>query len=304
MHFAIDFLAVVLLLLIFWMGWRKGMLLAFLGVLRVLLAGSIAYFMGRYIGPWMGSTLNRPRIVMMPVMAGLSFVLISFCFQLLRWKIREGYRKKEEKEDFHLAWYSRLGGGTVSMAAGLFTMILLFWLAELVVAGLSGKGVPGADQSVFGRFAHRAAYEGVYMATAKKGRESQAAAIARVVSNPSKGLDLLERVLDADSIKQLLDDRKFANDVLSGDPERIEQNASLQRLFNDRATLEEMKELGIFSGKEKKSELCEKLSYFGRNQNIKISIQNLKAKDLLHADKILELVRDPDFDVIVGEMLK
>ena len=55
--------------------------------------------------------------------------------------------------------------------------------------------------------------------------------------------------------------------------------------------------------KETKSGLCEKLSRFGRNPEIQISIENLKAKRLLRTDKILELIRDPDFDVIVSEVV-
>lgn len=304
MHYVIDLLALACLLFFAWRGWCKGALLASLGIVRVVLSCVAAYFFGRYLGPWLGQTLNRPRIVMMPVTAGLAFALVSFGFQLLMWKISAGYRSKAEKEDFKLPLVQRLGGSAVSMTAGLFTLIILFWLLDLTMTGLSGHGIRGADQSFFGRFAHRAAYEGVYRATSRNGRESQAAAMARVISNPAQGLHHLEIILSADSVKQLLNDRQFAQDMLSGDPERIEQNASLQRLFQDRATLEEMKDMGIFSGKEKKSVLCQQLARFGQNENIKISIQNLKARDLLRTDKIPQLIRDPDFDVIVAELLK
>ena len=304
MHYVIDLLAIVCILYFAGRGWRKGAVLASLGIIRVVLSCVAAYFVGRYLGPWLGQTLNRPRIVMMPVSAGLAFVLVTFGFHLLMWKIREGYRRKAEKEEFQLPLYQNLGGSAVNMASGLFTLIILFWLLDLVVTGLSGHGIPGADQSVFGRFAHRAAYEGIYRATARKGRESQAAAMARVISDPAKGLQHLEMILSAESVKKLLNDPQFAKDMLSGDPERIENNASLQQFFQDRATLEEMKDMGIFSGKEKKSVLCQHLARFGQNENIKISIQNLKARDLLRTDKIPQLIRDPDFDVIVAELLK
>ncbi len=307
MHYVIDFLAIVFLAVFAWRGWNKGAVVASLGIVSLILAGSAAYLTGRYVGPWLGYVLTRPRIVMIPCSAGLVFVLISFAFQLKMWKISDGYRRKagkEGKDEFHMPWHLGLGGSVVGMAGGMLSLIVLFWLCDLAATGISGHGIPGADRSHFGRFAHRAAYEGVYFATARKGRESQAAAIARVVSNPAKGLNHLENVLAADSVKRLLADREFANDVLSGDPERIEQNASLQALFNDRDTLDEMKEMGIFSGKEKKTDLCRKLARVGQNENIKISLQNLKSRDLLRTDKIIELIRDPDFDVIVAELMK
>lgn len=99
-------------------------------------------------------------------------------------------------------------------------------------------------------------------------------------------------------------DKQFAEDLISGDARRIEQNASLQQLFNDRDTLGELREMGIVWEGDKKSELCQKLSQFGSNENIQKSIQSLKKKKLFSTDKITLLIRDPDFDVIIGELLK
>jgi len=304
MHLVIDILAVLLLLFSFMSGWRKGWVLALLGVVRVILAYGAAYYAGRYLGYWLGGALYRPRIVMMPATAGFTFCVITFIFHIKMWRIRERYHKKEVEEKYRMAWQGRLIGATINLAAGLLSLIFLFWLGNLFMTGVAGRSIPGMDRSVFGRFSRRAAYECIYFSLSKDGRESQAAAMARVISDPAKGMTHLERALAADSVQQILTDRQFAEDLLSGDPERIEQNASLQRLFDDRATLEEFQELGLVSSKETKSGLCEKLSRFGSNVNIQISIENLKAKHLLRTDKILQLIRDPDFDVIVAEVVK
>ena len=304
MHMVIDSLSALVLLFFFMTGWRKGWLLSILGVVRVILAYGAAYFAGRYLGYWLGGVLYRPRIVMIPVAAGLTFIAITFLFYLMMWNIRERHREKEENEEYRMPWQSSLTGGTINLAAGLLSLIFLFWACDLFLTGVAGRALPGAEKSVFGRFARRSAYECIYFSLSKDGHESQAAAMARVISNPAKGMTHLERVLAADSVQQILTDREFAKDLLSGDPERIEQNESLKRLFNDRATLEEFRELGLVSSKETKSGLCEKLSRFGRNPDIRISIDNLKTKHLLRTDKILQLIRDPDFDVIVSEVVK
>lgn len=304
MHIVIDIVAALILLLFFRSGWKKGSLLALLGVVRVVLAYGAAYFAGRYVGYWLGGALHRPRIVMIPVTAGLTFTIITFIFHIKMWSIREKRLKKEEKEEYRMPWPSALFGGAISLAGGLFTLMFLFWLGDLVITGVTGHSIPGSDQSYFSRVARRTAYEGIYFAISKEGRESQAAAMARVVSNPAKGMQHLEAVLAADSVQHILIDRQFAEDLLSGDPERIGKNAALQQLFDDRATLEEFRELGLVSSKETKSGLCERLSRIGSNVNIQISIENLKTKHLLRTDKILQLIRDPDFDVIVAEVLK
>ena len=42
----------------------------------------------------------------------------------------------------------------------------------------------------------------------------------------------------------------------------------------------------------------------GSNENIRANLDNLKDKDLLNTGDILLLIRDPDFDAIVAEVLK
>lgn len=304
MHMAIDILAAIILLFFLLAGWHKGTLLSVLGVVRALLAYSMAYFTGRYVGFWLGEVAHRPRIVTIPMVAGLTFVIISFVFHIVMTNIRDTHLHKAEKEDFKLPWHSCLGGAAINGAVGLFSMILIFWLGDIFMVGVTTHGIPGADKSNFGRFTRRAVYEATYIAGAREGRESQAAAFARVISNPAKGMTHLKNVLAADSVQQILKDKQFAEDLLSGDAARIEQNASLQQLFNDRDTLDELREIGVLSGKEKKSVLCERLSRFGRNENIRTSMENLKTKKLLSTDQIAYLIRDPDFDVVVAELLK
>jgi hypothetical protein len=304
MHYVIDILAAIILLFFLLAGWQKGFLLSLLGVVRVVLAYGVAFLAGRYLGFWLGTIAHRPRIVTIPVVAGLTFVIITFVFHVIMSNLRDEHRHKEEKEDYSHPWYSSLGGSSINFAIGLFSLVFLFWLGDLFLVGMTVGPIPGSEKSIFGRFSRRAVYETTYLAASRKGRESQAAAIARVVSNPARGVEHLENVISADSVQQLLRDKQFAEDLLSGDPERIEQNSSLQHLFSDRETLGELREMGILWEDDKKSALCTKLSKFGGNETIKASLENLKAKKLLNTENITILIRDPDFDVIIGELMK
>lgn len=304
MHIVIDILAAIILLFFLLGGWHKGFLLSALGVIRVILAYGVAYFAGRYLGFWLGELAHRPRIVTIPVIAALTFVIITFFFHIIMTNIRDEHRKKEEKEDYSHPWYSALGGGIINLSIGLFSLIFLFWLGDVFMVGTTGNSIPGATQSKFGRFARRAVYETVNGMVSRDGRESQAAATARVVSDPAKGMMHLETIIAADSIQQLIKDKQFAEDLLSGDAARLEQNASLQLVFSDQNTLNQLKELGVLSGNEKKSVLCQNLSKFGSNEKIQASLQSLQEKNLLSTDQITLLIRDPDFDIIIGEVLK
>lgn len=306
MHWVIDILAAVILLFFLLSGWHKGFLLSTLGIVRTILAYGVAFFAGRYVGFWLGGIAHRPRIVTIPVIAGLTFVLITFAFHVLMTNIRETHRMKEEKEDFTLPKYSCLGGSAINAAAGLLSMIFIFWIGDIFSVGVVGHSIPGADDSFFAKHARRSVYEAANVILSREGKESQAAAMARVVSDPEKGMNHLENVISAETVQHLLVDEAFGKAMLSGDPAQIEQNESLQNLINDTATMVEIKELGLLSARGKKSALYENLSKFGRNENIQVAMENLKAKELLStdADKVLLLIRDPDFDIIVGELLK
>ena len=285
-------------------GWQKGFLLSLLGVARVVLAYGCAFLAGRYLGFWLGEIAHRPRIVTIPVLAGLTFVFITFIFHVIMTNIRDEHRDKEEKEDFRLPWPSCLGGSAINLGVGLFSAIFLFWLADVFLVGMTGHSIPGANRSKFGGFARRDVYESVNVIIARDGRESQAAATARVVSDPAQGMRHLENVISAESTQQLLSDQELAKDVMRGDAARVEGNAALQASVTDHATLTDLNALGIRSAAEKKTALCEKLAKFGSNENILISLESLQARQLLSTDKITALIRDPEFDAIVGELLK
>ncbi|MCF7818499.1 MAG: CvpA family protein [Kiritimatiellales bacterium] len=301
MHIAIDILAAIVLLFFFLSGWTKGFLLSLLGVARVVLSYTVAYFSGRYLGYWLGEAIHRPRLVTIPVCAFMAFVLVGFGFHIIMVEIR-AHRKG--KEHVPHSFFSALGGGGINLVAGTFSLVLLFWLADLFLAGAAGSSIPGANKSYFARFARRAVYETAYCLIPKKDNEQQIAAMAGMISQPANGIHRLETVISAPAVQQMISDKQLAADLFSGEAARIEQNPSIQQLFNDRATLDELRELGVLSGYETKSGICEKLARVGDNKKIQASVANLKEKQLLSTDKITQLVRDPDFDTILAELVK
>lgn len=304
MHMAIDILAAIILLFCFLAGWHKGFLLSLLVVARVVLSYAAAYFAGRYIGFWLGEVVHRPRIVTVPAVAGLTFVLIIFIFHVIMSDIHAKHRDKERDDDFRHPVFSSLGGSAINSVVGILSLVLLFWLGDLFMVGATGTSIPGANEAYFGRFARRMVYETTRRIIPDNDNQSQVSAIARMISNPADGMKALEKVAAADSIQQLATDEQLTADLLSGDAERIQQNASIQLLLNDRETMQELRDLGVLSGHETKAGLCEKMAAIGRNEKIRTSIENLKARDMLSAAKIKLLIRDPDFDVIVAELLR
>jgi len=304
MHMVIDLLAAMILLLFLLGGWYKGFLLSLLSIVRVLLACSLSYMAGRYLGSWLGVALHRPRIVMVPAVGGLTFIIITLIFYVIMNRIVQRHRQRAEDGKTPVLFISRIGGGCINLAAGILSLIFLVWLSELLIAAMTGSDLPDTDRSRFVRFSRASIYRGITLVSSREGHELQTAAAARTISRPAEGIKRLEKVLAAPSFQALISDPVFAEDLLSGDPERIARNASMQRLFNDRATLIELREAGVLWDRETKEQLCRKLARIGSNRNVQVAIAELESKNLLRAEMIPYLIRDPDFDIIVGELLK
>ena len=304
MHIAIDILAGLVLIFFAIAGWRKRFLLSVLGVVRVVLSSGAAYLSGRYLGFWLAELTHRPRLVTIPICAITAFALVAFGFHVIMYEIRARHEETKEETDAPRPILSGLSGGIINLSAGTLTLTLLFWLADLSMVGLTGAPIPGAADAQFARLTRTAVHQAVYFFTANGNNTQQAAALARMASNPAEGVTHLKALLSADTVQQLLTDPQFGEDLLSGDPDRIRQNAAIQRLFNDRTTLDELKELGLLSGYETKTGLSEKLAAFGQNPRIQDSLQSLQAKGLLSTDKMAILIRDPDFDIILSELIK
>jgi hypothetical protein len=65
-----------------------------------------------------------------------------------------------------------------------------------------------------------------------------------------------------------------------------------------------MREIGILSSKETKESLCKKLAAWGRNKRIRTSFESLQQREMLDSRTVMLLLRDPDFDIIVAELVR
>ncbi|MBN2683690.1 MAG: CvpA family protein [Pontiellaceae bacterium] len=303
MDYVIDILVLIILILQFRKGWQKGPIVAGIGIARIFISIIAAYFAGRYLGYWLGAALHRPRIVIIPATAGLTFVLLNFGISIYMWRLQEKRRIKKEKGEMRAAWFSSTLGGAVNAVGAILPLILIFWLAELVATGATGHSFPGATDSRFGAFSRRALYETIYFSLSKTGNESQAAAIAAAISNPDSGLNHLKSALESSAIQNALKDDTLTQAIQSGEVSEIERNRAFRTIFSDRRTRSELIDLGIIDRNETPHDFAQKLAVFGQNENIRFSIKSLYERDLLQKSKILLLIRDPEFDAILEEMM-
>jgi len=302
-HYILDILALIFLISFFLSGWHKGVVISFLNGIRLFVATVVAYFIGRYLGSWLAPMINRPRIILIPSLFTLTFASVFFLFKYILFKIHQKREDiSEEKKEPLPLWKCFLGGVT-NLFFGSFVLALFFWLAELFVVIVGGRTLPGVEKSYFSNFSRKIVFDVSYTILPKNGNESQIAAISKMISHPALGKENLRKILEAQTFQTLLNSRDFKTDLLSGDAKRLEKNPAMQALFRDRETLNLLRDFGIISSKNR-LEICSQLAKIGRNKTINSNIEALQARDLLRKDKIMQLIRDPDFDSLIGEILK
>ncbi len=303
MHYVIDLFSVLFLLYFFATGWRDGFQISLMKALQVVLAPVVALPAGRYLGSALGQLAGRPRIVTIPAVAVLAAAVVVFIFHLMISRRKAERRQPQKGDDYKHPLIDRLIGSLFSLGSGVVVVVVTIWLIELSLAGIIGQPLPGAEQSHAVSLARQVVYETASKVILHKGSESQAATLARSISRPAQSIQRMLDILAADSVQTMLNDPNIGADLLSGDPGRIEENLALQKLFADQTTLLNLEEMGVLFGTEQKSALCGQLAQLGQNVVIRTSLQNLQAKGLLSPDQLPALIRDPDFDMIVGELL-
>ena len=303
MHLLLDSLTALILLLFLWSGWINGTRISLLRMLQMIMALMVGIVAGRYLGNWIGEWANRPRIVTIPTIGLFSGTLAYFIFHVIIANLID--QRETHLQTIHplRRFIDRTGGFILSALSAIIIISALFWSANLLFALTKGTPLPGAEKSIGAQQAESLIYQTACRTAATRNEAHHAVALANTLSKPAQTIALSKTILEAISIQQLLNDPMIGADLLSGNAARIQQNSALKNLFSDRKTLNHIRQIGLLTGKETQASICQQLARIGANPTIRTALSNLHTRDLLHPDQLLQLIRDPDFDLIIGECL-
>jgi uncharacterized membrane protein required for colicin V production len=303
MHLLLDSLTALILLLFLWSGWINGTRISLLRMLQVIIALIVGFVAGRYLGNWIGEWANRPRIVTIPTVGLFSGTLAYFIFHVIITNLTDQRKTHLQSMQPLRRFIDRIGGITLSSLSALIIISALFWSANLLFALTKATTLPGAEKSIAAQQTELLIYQTACRIAATQNEAHHAVALANTISKPAQTIALSKTILEATSMQQLLNDSTIGADLLSGDPARIQQNPSLKTLFSDQKTLNHIRQIGLLTGKETQTSICLQLARIGTNPTIRTALSNLQTRDRLHPDQLLQLIRDPDFDLILGECL-
>lgn len=304
MNLLIDALATLLFLVHLLIGWKHGTRIALLRMLQVIAALLIGCLAGRYLGNAIGQWAHRPRIVTIPALGLFTATLTYFLFHL-RIHHHLDQRPHQLKTRHPLKnILDRTGGLLLSTLSATLLLTALIWLANLTTALTHAQPLPGSQKSYAAQTAQNLLYQTTARTLTPTHDAHHARALAHTLSQPHLTIQTARHILQAPTIQQLINDPTLGPDLLSADPQRIQNNPNLQALFNDPTTLNHFRQIGLLTGTEKKADLCQQLARIAANPTIRNSLNNLHARGLLHPDQLIPLIRDPDLDLIIGEWLQ
>ena len=304
MGFVIDGLSLLILSLFIRSGWINGFKITFLRIIQVITAIFIGYLVGRYLGNWFSDWANRPRIISIPILGLFAASISCFIFHVY-------ISSQIEKRQLHLGSCNKLitftgrsGGIILSGLIAIIVISILFWSINLFFVIKTGVSLAGNEKSITADKVEYFIYQSVCRSVSTWKEAHHSVAIAKTISDPEGTVNSLKSILMASSVQQIISDPKIESDIMSGDINQLKTNISLNNLFNDAETMIGIRNLGIISGKETKESLYNKITKIGDKPVVRNAFINLKNRNLLDHKKLLELIRDPDFDIIISEFLK
>lgn len=304
MNLLIDIFAVLLLLIYLHIGWKHGTRISLLRITQLIAALLIGLLAGRYLGNAIGQWANRPRVVTIPSLGIFAATLTYFLFHLRIHHHLDQRPNQLKKRHLLSNLLDRTGGLLLSALSATLLLTALLWLANLATALTLAKPLPGSQKSIAAQTTQNLLYQTAARTLTPHRNAHHALALAHTLSQPHQTIQTARNILQAQTIQQLINDTTIGPDLLSANPQRIQNNPALQALFNDPPTLNHLRQLGLLTGNEKKSDLCQQLATLAANPTIRNSLNNLHARGLLHPDQLIPLIRDPDLDLIIGEWLQ
>jgi len=289
MALAFDIICFILFLFFLYKGSKEGLIVSIFKILQIILAISISFLIGIKIGSFLGETFNRPRIVTIPAVIILMISTIFYLFHIFINFFLE--KSKSNKNSF--SGLGIISGGIF----GFIIIILTCWFIN-IFAAVKYENHTFINKTYTSKISQKTIYEvtnNIYSFSNSSVNEST----AKIISSPNSTILSVKKIISSNLIQNIIEDPEIGEIIKTGSPKKILQNESMKELFSNKIIINEFKNLGIT-----KKILLNSIVKIGQNKLIMNSLINLKSKDLFNFNNFNLLIRDPDFDCIIGELIK
>ena len=292
-------------------GYKNGFLLSL-----ITLAGIVFSYLGAYmLGPTVGSIIHdqytAPKLIAMVIGSMIVFFIIALIFSSVKkyliLKDKKTVKQKDKNRDKNrLSMTSRIAGATIKFSVALIMVSVAVWGYSLLRVSPMKSIAPPINASIALRVSRSIINQGAYMVISRFIPEKgKARRIANLISRPEKSLNNVNNVVNNLKMREMLADKTFMDDLLSGDQDKILGNEKFTAVMNDEDLMEQVKNLDAsdstdsdeykkqFAGKM--ATMGAKIKLFIDNPEVKKNIESLKADDLLKSENVKELITDSRF---------
>ena len=289
-------------------GYKRGFLLSL-----ITLAGIVCSYLGAYLlGPAVGTVIHdqysSPKIVSMVIGSMIVFFIIALIFSstknYLILKNKKTVKQKDRKKQLSIT--SRISGATIKFCVALIMVSVAIWGYSLLRVSPMKSLVPAVDASIALKVSRSIINQGAYMVISSLVPErDKARRLANLISRPEKSLNNVNNVVNNPRMREMLADKTFMDDLLSGDQDKILANEKFAAVMDDEEVMEQVKNLDASESAdndEYKKQFAQKMATMGAkikifidDPEVKKNIESLKADDLLKAENVKELLTDSRF---------
>ena len=312
----IDVIALAVLALLGYLGWRRGTILTALSA-GSLLAGYVGAFMlYKPMGRLLEGVFSVPPILALPLGGMVAMVAVAIVLRLLAgWLRRRRMRRLDE--GWTPSYPDRVGGAAIGTTWALGIVIFLSW-AAIVLHGLTGQG-PDVERTLSGKLASVAVGKAVHVLAERiTGDEVLASTMALVAVKPSEGAKSVSRLVGSPQLRSLFENRDLRAAIMRSDFSAVTRQAGLLDLARDRTFLEAAERVGLIenvdadaAAEQVAAQLVERIAPMvrtaddlSRNVDVQRILQNPQFLERLQGGDLGALATDHDFNRLAEEFLK
>ena len=291
MALAFDIICFILFLFFLYKGSKEGFFVGIFKILQIILAIYFSFLLGIKMGNFFGEIFSRPRIITIPATIILLASLIFYIFHIIISFFLE--KSKLNKNSF---------SGLGIIFGGIFGFIIIIstcWFIN-IFAAVKYENHTFINKTSTSHISQEILYQVAKNIFSRNQSETASnEAIAKLISSPNSTILSLKKIISSNLIQDIINDPNIGKIIKSQNPDLIFKHESVKKLFSNKPIMYEFYKLGI-----NKKMLINSILKIGDNKIIINSFINLKSKNLLSLNNFHILIRDPDFDCIIGELIK
>jgi uncharacterized membrane protein required for colicin V production len=282
----VDALAAIAVLLLTWVGFRRGALAMFLQIVTFLASYALALILGPSFGAELAASLGIADLVGI-VAAGFGVFCISY---LVLSTVAHFARRRDERNRYGRRLRDRLGGAAFGFAQASLIVLLLGILASWLHAGRTVGNmawIPDTGDAKVSALSRNV------IETAASTVVGEGDACARIVlhftTRPSETIQAVQHLMDRDEVRALEEDERFWAYLEHGQVDSALNTSSFLAISYRKEVRQQLADLGMADARG-----VEDTAFFRQEMRVMLEQLSPRVRALRNDPELVKLTHDPE----------